>query len=143
MLSVQFLFSITAYETRFVYAFLPFNSSAAVDSDYGLVKVVFALGAIFDFLVCVLAECRVRFLCHDAKNVKMSKPLKPNKKRKEHFFLKTDSCAKLRKLFATCAKLFKKSDIFFPTFAFTMHGKIWVIFSKNKGMGMEFDLINV
>ena len=69
-----------------------------------------------------------RSRCQKCQNVKT---LKTELKANGAIFSKTDACTKLRKhlrnmqvaqICATCANLFKKSDIFLQPFAFTVHG---------------------
>ena len=77
--------------------------------------------------------------CQKCKNVKT---LKTEWKVNEAIFLKTDTCAKLRKFCATCATFFKKSDIFRYPLLLQCIGIIWENFYKNKDMGIEFNIIN-
>ena len=57
--------------------------------------------------------------CQKCQNVKT---LKTELKANGEIFSKTDTCAKLRKFCATCAKLFKKSSIFLLPLVYTVHG---------------------
>ena len=77
--------------------------------------------------------------CQKCQNVKT---YKTDQKANGAIFLKTETCAKLRKFCATCAKFFKKSDTFLLPYAFTVHGKNLGKLFQKKGMGMKFNIKN-
>ena len=77
--------------------------------------------------------------CQKCQNVKT---LKTELKANREIFSKMDTCAKLRKFCATCAKLFKKSNIFYYPWFLQCMEIIWVNFLQNIDFDVEFNLKN-